>query len=366
MSISRLGPIAIFAALLTAAHAAPIELHTIPIPAKSPRLLGMSMDEDGFIWLGSTHRLIYRYDPRTAATAEIRLPYDSSTSQCLCVGGKVYLLGQSYPKLIIYERATGSFREAAYPSPKPDVWYGTEAIEGRYLYLFDRGAAGVIKWDTQTDTGGVIPYPYKTLLPSGGRYVAADGAIWCIVWDYSRGLYEPIGIARLEVKTDRFTGFFPFPKDDAIAPHTDPEATLFYPHTLKGRLVPFDWRAQRWCAPLEVPEFGQRFGFIGLATVHDGRWYFSLSTYNGTPLGCDGQPFHFCNSLLEFDPRTARFTFPTLETKDAYFQVSYTLSAAGHFFATGNNIRELDGTLNAARTGEAVFWQTRKLAPLDR
>ena len=212
MSISRLGPITIFAALLAAGHAAPIELHTVPIPAKSPRLLGMSMDEDGFIWLGSTHRLIYRYDPRTAATAEIRLPFDSSTSQCLCAGGKVYLLGQSYPKLMIYERATGRFREAAYPSPKPDVWYGTEAIEGRYLYLFDRGAAGVIKWDTRTDTGVVIPYPYETLLPSGGRYVAADGAIWCIVWDYSRGLYEPIGIARLEVKTDRFTGFFAFPK----------------------------------------------------------------------------------------------------------------------------------------------------------
>jgi len=41
--------------------------------------------------------------------------------------------------------------------------------------------------------------------------------------------------------------------------------------------------------------------------------------------------------------------------------VAYTLSAGGHFYATGNNIREADGTLNNARTGEAVFWQTRKV-----
>src|SRR5687768_16326407 len=201
--ISFLRTIALSATLLTAVNAAPIELHAVPIPAKSPRLLAMSMDEDGFIWLGSTHRRIYRYDPRTSATEEIPLPFDSSTSQCLCVGSKVYLLGQSHPKLMIYDRVARTFREAAYPSAKPDVWYGTEAIEGRYLYLFDRGSAGVIKWDTQSDTGIAIPYPYKTLLPSGGRYVAADGAVWCIVWDYSRGLYEPVGIARLEVKSDR-------------------------------------------------------------------------------------------------------------------------------------------------------------------
>ena len=359
--ISFLQTIVMCVALLTVANAEAIELHAVPIPAKSPRLLGMSMDEDGFIWLGSTHRRIFRYDPRTAETEEIPLPFDSSTSQCICVGRKVYLLGQSYPKLMIYDRKARSFSEVAYPSAKPDVWYGSEAIEGRYLYLFDRGTVGVIKWDTHTDTGVAIPYPYKTLLPSGGRYVAADGAVWCIVWDYSRGLYEPVGIARLEVKSDRFTGFFPFPKDNAVPlPRGDPETTLFYPHTLKGRLVPFDWQAQRWCAALDVPEFGRRFGFIGLATIHSGRWYFSLSTYNGTPVGCDGLPYHFCNALLEFDPRTGRFAFPTLETKDSYYQVSYTLSSGSHFFATGNNIRESDGTLNASRAGEAIFWQTQK------
>jgi streptogramin lyase len=346
---------------VSAAAVPPLELHTVPLPVQSPRLLGMSMDPDGFIWLGSTHRTVYRYDPRTGHVDEIKLPFDSSTSQTLCVGRKVYMLGQSYPKLIIYDRPDKTFREVDYPSAKPDVWYGTDPVDAQHFYLFDRGSEGVIKWDAETDTGKVIPYPYKTVLPSGGRYVAADAAVWCSLWDYTDGQYVPVGIARLDTKTDQFTGFFPFPKDDATdEPFADPAATLFYPHTLKGKLVPFDFKARRWCRPIPVPEYGQRFGFIGLGTIHDGRWYFSISTYNGNPAtGCDGKPYHFCNGLLQWDPTTGQFAFPTLDATDAYYQVAYTLSAGGHFYATANNIREADSTLNNARTGDAIFWQTR-------
>jgi hypothetical protein len=66
--------------------------------------------------------------------------------------------------------------------------------------------------------------------------------------------------------------------------------------------------------------------------------------------------------VLEFDPQTRRFEFPTLEVKDAYHQVAYMLSARGEFFATGSNIQEKDGKLNRDRAGEVVFWQTMKPA----
>jgi len=342
-------------------RADPVKLHTVPLPVQSPRLLGMSMDDKGFIWLGSTHRIIYRYDPRTGTAEEIKLPFDSSTSQTFCVGQKVYLLGQSYSKLMIYDRTARKFSEAAFPTAKPDIWYGTDVGDGKHLYLFDRGSVGVIKWDTKTDTGKVIPYPYKTVLPSSGRYLAADGAIWCAVWDNTNALYVPLGVARLDIKKDAFTGWFPFPKEGAdLKPFTDVQATLFYPRTLKGHLVPFDIKEQRWCKSLAVPEYGRRFGFIGLGTIHKGRWYFSISTYNGKETGCDGKPFHFCNGLLEFDPKTGKFAFPTLEVKNAYFQVSYHLSAGGHFFATGNDIREKNGSLNHGKPGTAIFWQTHQ------
>lgn len=346
-------------------RAGPLQLHAVPTPIKSYRLLSMSMDDDGFIWAGATHRVMHRYDPRTAAVDTIPLPFDAVVCSCICAGDKVYVLGQSYPRLVIYDRKAKRFTEAAYPSPKPDVWYGTRAGDGRHLVLFDRGVVGVIRWDTQTDRGEAVAWPYTAPVPSGGRYEPRDDAVWCQVFDFAGGSYVPLGMARLDVAGPggpRFSGYYPYPADDAgLAPFADPDATFFVPLTLKGKLVPFDFKARRWCRFLDVPGFGRRFGFIGLGTHHRRRWYFSLSTYNGTDVGCDGRPYHFCNSLLEFDPAARTFEFPAIEAAGAYYQVAYTLSAGDEFFATGSNIREADGRLNQARQGEVVFWQTARV-----
>ncbi|GEM_PF-3360102 len=336
-----------------------LDLHIVPTPIKSYRLLSMSMDDDGFIWTGSIHRVVHRYDPRTGKVESIPLPFQATANACMCVGKKVYILGQTYPKLIIYDRTAKNFNEAAYPSAKPNVWYGTEAHDDRHIFLFDRGGAGVIKWDTHRDQGKAIPWPYKVPFPGGGTY-ETDKAIWCGVWELT-GSYQPFGLARLDIEKNEFTGYFPFPKNDAgLKPYTDPATTLFLPYSLKGKIVPFDFKAKRWCQFLDVPQYGKLFGFMGGPIPHKGRYYFSLSTYNGTATGCDGKPYHFCNAILEFDPQTRRFEFLTLAVKNAYYQIAYMLSAKGEFFATGSNIREKDGTLNRDRSGEVVFWQTRK------
>lgn len=341
----------------------PLKLQVVPTPIKSYRLLAMSRDEDGFIWAGSIHQAIHRYDPRTGDVLTVPLPVKATASACICVGNKVYILGQSYPRLIVYDRTDKKFQEKDYPSAKPNVWYGTEAIDGRYLYLFDRASSGVIRWDTKADTGTAIAYPYKTPLPSSGQFEPSDNGLWCRVWDMT-GQYVPVGLARLDVEKGEFTGWYLFPKDDAdLKPYTDPKTTMFLPHTLKGKLVPFDLKEKRWCRFIDVPRFGELFAFMGGPVEHRSRLYFSLSSYNGTDKGCDGKPYHFCNAILEFDPQTRRFTFPTLEAKVAYHQIAYMLSAGGEFFATGTNIREPDGTLNRDRAGEVVFWQTR---PADR
>src|SRR5688572_10116810 len=119
------------ATLLSAAE--PLPLHVVPTPIKSYRLLAMSMDDDGFIWCGSIHRVVHRYDPRAGTTETIPMPYDSSAASCICAGAKVYILGQNYPKLIVYDCKARSFSELAYPSPKPDVWYGTPLIDNRFI-----------------------------------------------------------------------------------------------------------------------------------------------------------------------------------------------------------------------------------------
>jgi hypothetical protein len=229
--------------------------------------------------------------------------------------------------------------------------------------LFDRGVAGLIKWDTQTDTGTAIRYPYQTSLPAGGRWVSADGAVWCNVWDLARiAEYIPQGIARLDVNQDKFTGYWAFPDDDAdLKPYEDPEHTLFLPWSLEGKIRPFDFRKQRWCKFLTIPRHGELFAFIGGPWRHEGTRYYSMSTYDGDSVGCDGKPYHFNNAVLQFNPYTKTFAFPTLNVDDnSYYQISYMLSAGGHFYATGSNIQNADGTLNGSRTGEVVFWQSHK------
>jgi hypothetical protein len=325
----------------------------------------MDRDEDGYVWAGSIHHAIHRYDPRTWEVETVPLPAKAAASACICARGKVYVPGQAYPRLIVYDRKAGTFAERPYPSDRPDVWYGTGPAHGRHLYLFDRAGAGVIKWDMAADTVTELPWPYKTPLPPSGGFVPGDGGLWCRVWDAAGGKYLPVGLARLDAGTDGFTGFYPFPKDGTgLDPFTDPKVTMFLPHTLKGKLVPFDWKGKRWCRWIDVPGYGTRFGFVGGPTAHAGRLYFSLSTYDGTDVGCDGKPYHFLNAVLEFDSQTQKFEFPTREAQGAYHQVAYTLSAGGDFFATGTNIRESDGRLNRDRAGEVVFWQT--VRPRDK
>ena len=143
-----------------------LTLHVVPTPVKSYRLLATDRDGDGFVWAGSVHHAIHRYDPARGAVKTVDLPAKATASACVCAGEKVYVLGQAHPKLIVYDRKAGTFAEKAYPSDKPDVWYGAGPVGGRHLYLFDRGGAGVIKWDTATDTGKAVKWPYKAPLPA--------------------------------------------------------------------------------------------------------------------------------------------------------------------------------------------------------
>ncbi len=340
-----------------------MQLYIVPTPIKSYRLLGMTMDEDGFIWAGAIHGYIHRYDPRTGSVETFTLPDKSYACHCICANRKVYILGEDYPNLVILDRDTRAFRVVPYPvSNKPNVWYGTELVDDRHIYLFDRGGGGVIQWDTRSDTGTAFHFPYEGPQPGGGEYVPADGAIWLKVWDFADGKYIPKGLARFDTATQKYTGWCPFPKDDTgLQPYGDPAATLFLPRTLEGKLMPFDWKARRFCKWIDVPRYRELFGFFGGPWPHGEKLCFSLSTYMGEDLGFDGQPHHFVNAFMEFDPRGGEFKFHQIKVSpDTYHQISYMLSAGGNFFATCTNIREPDGRLVMERTGEVVFWQTVK------
>ena len=90
--------------------------------------------------------------------------------------------------------------------------------------------------------------------PASGHYEPADKALWCRAWDFAGGKYEPLGVACLDVATDQFNGWYPFPKGNGgLKPYPDPADTLFLACALKGKVVPFDFKAKRWCQFLDVP-----------------------------------------------------------------------------------------------------------------
>src|SRR5438876_647360 len=66
----------------------PMQMHIVPIPVQSYRLLDMSMDDEGFIWVGSTSSVMLRYDPRSGKMEKLGLPFDMTVCSSLCVGKK--------------------------------------------------------------------------------------------------------------------------------------------------------------------------------------------------------------------------------------------------------------------------------------
>ena len=234
-----------------------IELHVVPIPVKSPRLLGMSMDDDGFIWLGSTHRArlplrpAHRRDRRRSSCRTTRPPARPSAS-----GDKVYLLGQSYPKLIIYDRAAKKFTRSRLPVGRSRTCGTGRRRSTGGTSTCSTAAAPASSSGTRRPTPGRSSRGRtRRSLPSGGRYVAAR----------RRGLVLRVGLHRRAVQADRHRP--PRPEDATRSPASSlprrtttgrsrsptPRPTLFYPHTLKGRLVPFDFKRRRWCKPIDVP-----------------------------------------------------------------------------------------------------------------
>src|SRR5262245_47662959 len=112
----RIFPASVLLTVVLAARiATAIEMHVVPVPIQSNRLLGMSNDDDGYLWCGSFLRAVHRYDPRSGQIDTIELPNSRTASACLCAGKKVYILGQKYPRLVIYDRIAGTFREVEYP-----------------------------------------------------------------------------------------------------------------------------------------------------------------------------------------------------------------------------------------------------------
>ena len=275
----------------------------------------------------------------------------------MCVGEKVYILGMKYPRLRIYNTATREWEERSYPTKGVDYWYGTPTSDGNYLMVYNYGDRAVVRWDTRTDKGTVIPYTLDGPPPGSGRLTEDGAAMYSVTF---RMPYRLIKLARLDLQRDEWTDEWAIPQsDEDIRPlkANDPAGEVIWrPHTLKGYLLGFHTGLRRWTDRIRIPGYGDMFHFVGGGVEHDGLIYYSLSTYRGV----DGEHYHFLNACLVFDPETRQFDIMRMPTPgDDYHQVAYTLSAGGRLFCTAHNIRQPDGSLRNGPDGDIIFWQSR-------
>ncbi|MBI83294.1 MAG: hypothetical protein CMJ81_08875 [Planctomycetaceae bacterium] len=324
------------------------------------RLLDMDMDQEGQIWVGSTRGRFLRYDPQTRLHRLIQIPGGETSSCSVCVGTKVYVLGQKYPRLRVYDRVAGRWQEYAYPTRGVDFWYATPTRDRRQLVMFNYGDRAVVFWDTETDTGSAVSYSLEGP-PPGFGFLAEEGrAMYSVVSEWP---YRLLKLVRLDMSAKRWSQEWAIPhSDDQIArirPGEPDGEVLWMPHTMEGYLLAFHTGLRRWTDRMKIPGYGENFHFVGFSTRHAGLHYFSVSTFDGV----EGRPHHFLNALLVFDLKTRQFDLLRLpSTGNDYHQVSYTLSAGGRLFCTGTNIRQADGSLVNGGVGDVIFWQSGRSA----
>jgi len=361
MSFFLLSPSAIGAALLLP------RIYRVDLKLDAPviqRFLAMSMDDDGYIWIGNSTKTLFRYDPRKGAIKIIPMPISIPVGQfiasALAMNGKVYLLLEKSPVLAVYHPQSGEFTTLKLPSHKANTWYGTTAGHSPYLYLFDRDVSGLIKWDTRNDTYSIIPYPYQGPLPWAGTYVKGENALYCAIWNGNK-------IVRLNLATSRFDGEYPTPWKDAqptgVVPLRD---KLYVSDRLNGRLLVFNLTLHSWAQAIRIPDYGKVFGFVGAGIEYRDIAYFSLSTYkNEAGDSIDGKPYHFLDRFLAYDPRTGGFGYLQLPHQpDEYPQTAYLLAGSdGHLYFFGQDIYDpKSGVLEREYHGKATAYQTRPVA----
>jgi hypothetical protein len=333
-------------------------------PSRVQRLLAMSMDEEGYIWLGNSTKTLFRYDPRSGAIRVIPLPPSIPVGQflasCLTRNRKVYILLEKSPVLAVYHPQTGEFTSLPLPSAQANTWYGTTAGRTPFLYLFDRDVAGLIEWDTRNDTHAVIKYPYSGPLPSAGVYVQAADALYCPIWNGNK-------IVKFNLTADRFDGEYPTPWKDAQPTGVVPIGhELFVSDRLNGRLLVFDLSSHSWTRAIPIPDYGKVFGFVGGGIAYRGIGYYSLSTYkNEAGDSIDGKPYHFLDRFLAYDPAKQRFGYlQSVHERNEYPQTAYLLVGQdGELYFFGQDIyNPQTGLLEREYHGKAMAYQTRPLS----
>ena len=131
----------------------------------------MDRDDDGWIWAGTKKGQLLRYDPQARRHTLIDYSGEGAIQACLCADSKVYVLGGPYPKLRVYDRRMQQWQQHDYPVRNGNFWYRAVLNDGQTL-LLPNYAGETIFWDTTTERGETVPYPFEG--PSPGIVYLAE------------------------------------------------------------------------------------------------------------------------------------------------------------------------------------------------
>jgi hypothetical protein len=264
--------------------------------------------------------------------------------------------------LPIYHIETRRLAFAPLPVPPAQasmsIWLGLAPSTGPYVYLFPEKPPAIIRWDTRSDTGTLIAYPFPGPEPAFGMLSADETTAWCPIWNGNT-------LARFDLGQARWTGSWRTPVAGGQPTYAGMHGRLaFLPELHTSRLLIFDTAAERWVESLPVPGHGRDYGTLGAGLVYRGMMYCAMTTLksyipDGGPLGIDGRPHHFVDRNLCYDSRTRRFGHLVLPGSAREYWLTYYSEVAGqHLYLTAFNARQSDGRILQEGQGDAVIFQT--------
>lgn len=350
-------------------------MYPVWVDAKNTRVYGIDDDDFGALWFTGSLPFLHRYQPESGRIDTISIPEKHGGSQCLCAGGKVYVLPQTNEKLTVFEVAEERVYQVDKPFPDANLWYGHADKARNVLYLPERSRPCLVIWHVEEDRAAISTYPEPGVLPS----------IVDVDWPDRLEVFSVPGTERLarRVYWDPESQRFVAEDSDLIPPSRPGEpAERYVVNYREGRLFRLD-RQTGEVHERAVPGWKEDFGFIGGGVCYRGWQLNTLSTYDsgfrydeatGTyiPLkddpytGVDGFPYHFMDRFLAYHPESDTFDmlFPD-DSQGRYPQMCYSKIAGGHFYITANDIwsAEKQRPLGAVENpvGQLMVLQTRPI-----
>lgn len=333
------------------------KMHPVWVDAENTRVYGMDHDEERSIWFTGSLAKLHRYWPKAGKMETIPIPGDHGGSQCICAGGKVYVLPQLHPKITVYDVAAGRVRLLDKPFPEANIWWGHKDARGELLYLQDRSRPCLAVWDVAEDRCEVFSYPAAGTLPSireadwperlEACWVAGEPTGYRVYFDPEVRRFvaedrEAIPPVRPGAEAERY-----------IVNYRAPGST--HPDIEGARLIRIDRRTgERY--ERDVPGWDQVFGFVGGGVFWRGWQLNCLSTYargyqydektgkynqvkENPDIGVDGLPYHFMNRFIAYHPESDTFDFLVPDAPgDRYPQLCYNHVMDGELYITANDI----------------------------